>query len=162
MITRWEKYGKWRHPIQYWTNELYNYFKHICENEQILERRPRVTTVLKTKVKYKFSDDNNEYVITKKQLEFIPPKNENDLVLYSDGPLLIDHFVKIPIKDGYLSGVIQVEIEYKEIIEEVLETICSCNPHWQTDILSFKHLEYNIYDVLNSHFEKFAFVLRES
>ena len=43
---QWEKIGPKRYPLQYWTNELYNYFKYKCEMEEVLERFPIVDATI--------------------------------------------------------------------------------------------------------------------
>ncbi|MFN3299391.1 MAG: hypothetical protein ACK41Z_04280 [Sediminibacterium sp.] len=156
--TKWEKYGQWRHPEQYWQNYLNRYFEIFEPIKSLLN--PKLNLILDQLIMYKFQNSEETYLIQKKELKKNPPIEPN--VLYSDSTLLFVHKVEIPIKDTTIEVNVTIEVEDISIVEEILDRIIENNPHWKMDLLTIEQLEENIKDVLNNHFESVSFVTYSS
>lgn len=164
--SRWQKIGPWRYPFQYWTDELLKYFYHF-EFDELIRMKPRVTQILQDSVDYCYSGDNEVHSIFKEELKdywiievderFKYGKPMGAILDISDSPILHSYNVAFDINGKERTGQVSVDIISEDIFYDVFDKIQDDNPHWEMSILTDSQLENNIYDVLNSNFERFFF-----
>lgn len=166
METRWQKIAPWRYPVQYWTNELLKYF-NFFEFEELIEMKPRVVKILSKSIKYKYKGEKEEHTILKEEFKdywkikvdnrFRNGKPLGAILDYSESPFLHPFNLTFNINGKERTGIVWDDIVCIDLFDEVMEEIYKNNPHWKMNCLTEIQIENNIYDVLNSNFEKFAF-----
>lgn len=65
-MSKWKKYGQWRHPLAWWQNALYTYLKK--HDPAKFNSHPTVIEVNEFNVKYQVENADNIFTLNKKDI----------------------------------------------------------------------------------------------